>query len=258
MPVISGITRAVVQDIIDKIKQKATAPAWNQDTDSLEAIREYLETYLDGVLTTVIDNIKQKATAPAWNQDTDSLEAIREAIDALTVGKGIALIQVHPIYVDGVDDLFALGLLAGEDYQPSTQDVQVETDFLNERFILGPINGTLKRLAWDELLRIYVDSDTGTYYYNTYLTLEKTTDFSTFTTILAETTIDTYSRSQVAIGAWRSEHLARALVTVDQILNNEVLVLKIRKTAYSNVTGGVSSHGFRSVTAKIALWIEGA
>jgi len=78
MPVISGITRAVVQDIIDKIKQKATAPAWNQDTDSLEALREILD-----ALDSELDQVRQKATAPAWNQDTDSLEALREILDAL-------------------------------------------------------------------------------------------------------------------------------------------------------------------------------
>jgi len=30
-----------------------------------------------------LEDIRQKATSPSWNQDTDSLEAIREAIDAL-------------------------------------------------------------------------------------------------------------------------------------------------------------------------------
>jgi len=120
MPVISGITRAVVQDIIDKIKQKATAPAWNQDTDSLEAIREYLETYLDGVLTTVIDNIKQKATAPAWNQDTDSLEAIREAIDGLTFALNFSseeksgLSTTPYVLPKGIYTLYVQGAAAGD------------------------------------------------------------------------------------------------------------------------------------------------
>ena len=65
---------------ISNIKQKATGPAWNQDTDSLEAIREAIDS-----LDSELDQIRQKATGPAWNQDTDSLEAIREAID-LTQG----------------------------------------------------------------------------------------------------------------------------------------------------------------------------
>lgn len=35
-----------------------------------------------------LEEIRQKATGPAWNQDTDSLEAIREAIDARAAERG--------------------------------------------------------------------------------------------------------------------------------------------------------------------------
>ena len=39
-----GTDNAALPSHIDAIKQKATGPAWNQDTDSLEAIRERCDT----------------------------------------------------------------------------------------------------------------------------------------------------------------------------------------------------------------------
>lgn len=50
------------------------------------AIGSLLEdaTYGLSALDSELGTIRQKATSPSWDQDTDSLEAIREAIDALT------------------------------------------------------------------------------------------------------------------------------------------------------------------------------
>ncbi len=63
-------------DTLNTITAKLGNPA--------SAIGALLESATYGLpaLDTELGTIRQKATAPAWNQDTDSLEAIREAIDA--------------------------------------------------------------------------------------------------------------------------------------------------------------------------------
>lgn len=54
--------------------------------DPDNAIGSLLEdgTYGLSALDSELETIRQKATSPSWDQDTDSLEAIREAIDGLT------------------------------------------------------------------------------------------------------------------------------------------------------------------------------
>jgi len=104
-------------EYLEDLRQKATSPAWNQDTDSLEAIREVIDTLLtesqshptlaeieasnlDAAISTrapsgeydtqlstteraaasALEDAMQKVTSPSYDQDTDSLEAISEAV----------------------------------------------------------------------------------------------------------------------------------------------------------------------------------
>lgn len=56
----------------------------------LTALRAGYLDELDFGLAEYLEDLRQKATSPAWNQDTDSLEAIREAVDVVdTVADGI-------------------------------------------------------------------------------------------------------------------------------------------------------------------------
>ncbi|GAI64274.1 unnamed protein product [marine sediment metagenome] len=98
-----GTDNAALASVLEDAMQKATTPAYNQDTDSLEALRELLATiagYIDTEVAAILadlDNPDQykanvaalalEATLTAikgdgWTDET--LKAIKDAVDAIT------------------------------------------------------------------------------------------------------------------------------------------------------------------------------
>lgn len=67
-----------LQSNVRSLMQKTTAPSYDPDTDSNEALSEAIEQVASDLTAAM-----QKDTGPSYDADTDSLEAIREKIDTL-------------------------------------------------------------------------------------------------------------------------------------------------------------------------------
>ncbi|MCE5270810.1 hypothetical protein LLH00_05950 [bacterium] len=83
-----------LQSNVRRLMQKTTAPSYNPDTDSLEALRERLDALLDTQVPATptagsLRDILNKDTNRTFSRATDSLEALRDLLDSMS-GSGFS------------------------------------------------------------------------------------------------------------------------------------------------------------------------
>lgn len=95
------------------------------------------------------DKLRQKATGPTWDQDTDSLEAIREAIDTISVlAPAYGDIKVYPWAADAVLDADPDYTYTAEVSEAGTSYVEVgHFDFDEDK---ADIKGIFVNLVWGQ------------------------------------------------------------------------------------------------------------
>jgi len=143
--------------------------------------------------------------------------------------------------------------------EPSPTAATTETTRFDLRYLIFYNSSTtslaVKVLRVIGILHIYVNIEIATYYYKLYASIEKTTNFSTFTTLWGETVIASYSRGSNPTSGWYDEYSFDFYAYTNAVINpGEAAILRLRGTSYATAIVN-NSIGLKTSNTKIFILI---